>query len=188
MGKLREDARVGMLGAAGGLFSISVFLLIARIDAYYTYLSRLDEMSCATYERGVEDLGWIPIAFWHMLLSVVASLLVHRYLATRHKSPFLLWQVVGMITLLAWVLTFSAAVGLDCLMRGDINSLQHAISRIEVGYIAKYVSAVFACNVFYGSALQTSSRQYIEREHLLELQDYLYDQTKVDQNSEFRWS
>jgi hypothetical protein len=100
MSKLREDVRVGMLGAAGGLFSISVFLLVARVDAYYAYLSWLEVTNYATYERGVEDLWWIPISFWHVLLSAVASLLVHRYLATRQKSPFFLWQMVGIIALL----------------------------------------------------------------------------------------
>ena len=164
MSKLREDIRVGMLGAAGGLFSVSVFLLVARVDAYYAYLSWLEETSYATYERGVEDLWWIPVSFWHVLLSAVASLLVHRYLATGRKSPFLLWQAVGVIALLGWGLTFSVAVGLDCLMQGDMDSLEIALNTVEAGYIAKYVSAVLACNVLYGSAMQTSSRQYVEED------------------------
>ncbi|MEK6279188.1 MAG: hypothetical protein AABN95_02435 [Acidobacteriota bacterium] len=162
MRKLKEDVRIGMLGAAGGLFSISVFLLVARVDAYYAYLSWLEEKSYATYERGVEDLWWIPIFFWHVLLSVVASLLVHCYLTIFQKSPFLVWQAVGILVLLAWGLTFSVAVGLDCLMRGNIHSLERAMSSVEAGFIAKYVSVVFACNIFFGSAMQASSRQYVE--------------------------
>ena len=161
MSRLTEYARVGMLGAAGGLFSVSVFLLVARVDVYYSYLTSLEESNYVTYERGVEDLWWIPISFWHVLLSVAASFLVHRYL-TVQKSPFLLWQTIGIITLLAWALTFSVAVGLDCLMRGDTYSLERAMRLGNGVFIAKYISAVFACNVFSGSALQASSRQYAE--------------------------
>ncbi len=164
MSKLREDVRVGMLGAAGGLFSISLFLLVARVDAYYTYLTRLEESGYTAYEGGIEDLWWIPVAFWHVLLSVVASLSVHRYLSTRRRSPFLLWQLTGIIALLAWGLTFSIAAGLDCLMRGSIVPLERAFSLVELGYVAKYVSAVFAGNVMYGSAMQAASRQYVEKE------------------------
>ena len=150
-----------MLGAAGGVFSFSVFLLVARVDAYYAYLSRLEESNYEFYGRGAEDLWWVPIFFWHVLLSVVAALMTHRYLATRRWSPFLLWQVVGLFSLLGWGLTFSVAVGLECLMRGSVDSLERALTFREVTYIAKYVSAVFACNVLYGSAMQTSSRQYV---------------------------
>ena len=161
MSKLREDVRVGMLGAAGGLFSISVFLLVARVDAYYDYLSWLEETSYANYDRGVEDLWWIPVSFWHVLLSVGASFMAHRYLATRQKSAFLLWQVVGIIALLGWGLTFFIAVGLDCLMRGEMNSLERAMSSVGFGYLVKYISVVLACNVLFGSAILASSRPYV---------------------------
>ena len=40
MNKLREDLSIGLLGAAAGLFSSSIILLVARIDTYYAYLSR----------------------------------------------------------------------------------------------------------------------------------------------------
>ena len=49
MSKLREDLSIGILGAAAGLFSSSVTLLIARIDAYYTYLSRIQEKTYNGY-------------------------------------------------------------------------------------------------------------------------------------------
>ncbi len=150
-----------MLGAAGGLLSVSVFLLVARVDAYYAYLSWLEETRYAAHGTGPEDLWWAPVSFWHVLLSVVAALLTHRYLATRRWSPFLLWQVIGLFSLLGWGLTFSVGVGLDCLMRGSVGPLVHALSYVEVSYLAKYVSAVCACNVLYGSALQASSRQYV---------------------------
>ena len=164
MSKLREDLRVGVLGAAAGLFSISVALLIARVDAYYSYLSWLNETNYYDrYEKGVEGLWWIPVSFWHMLLSVMASLLVHRYLRPRLRSPFLLWQVVGMTSLVGWGLTVFLAVSMECVSRGNLNSLQYTVNSVEWGTVAKYVSAVFACNVFYGSVMKASSQQYTEQ-------------------------
>ena len=160
MSKLREDFRIGMLGAAAGLFSLSVALLIARVDAYYGYLSWLAETNYGRYERGVEDLWWIPFGFWHILLSVVASLMVHRYLKMRVRSPFMLWQVVGLTALLGWGLSVFLAVSLECVSRGNPHPLEHLLNLVELGSIAKYVSAVFACNVVYGSVMQASSRQY----------------------------
>ena len=88
MNKLSEDIRVGMLGAAAGLFAISVALLIGRVDAYYAYLAWLDETHYNAYGPGVEDLWWVPVGIWHLILSVTASLLAHRHLATRLRSPF----------------------------------------------------------------------------------------------------
>ena len=34
MNNLRDDLRAAFLGATGGLFSFSVFLLVARVDEY----------------------------------------------------------------------------------------------------------------------------------------------------------
>ena len=163
MSKLSEDLRIGILGAAAGLFSISVVLLIARIDTYYTYLSWLEQTNYATYDKGVERLWWIPAALWHLLLSVVASLLVHRYLTVFRRSPFLLWQVIGMTSLLGWGLTLVLVVSMEAVMNGNLNSLQYTLNSGEAGYIAKYVAAAFASNVFYGSVMQASSRQYREQ-------------------------
>jgi hypothetical protein len=163
MNKLREDLRVVSLGAAAGLFSVSVALLIARIDAYYEYLSWLnEERHYSMYQKGVEDLSWIPVSCWHILLSVVACLLVHRYLTVR--SPFLLWQVIGITSLLGWGLTFVLAVSLDSIARGNPNSIDHILNSKLLEDVAKYGSAVFACNVVYGSLIQASCRQYTERQ------------------------
>ena len=162
MRKLKEDLRVGILGGAAGLFSLCVPLMIARIDAYYAYLSWLHETHYTdTYYRPVEDLSWIPFGIWHLLLSVTAALLVHRHLTTRVTSTFLLWQVIGMASLVGWGLTFVLAVAIGCLMRGDLYPLEHVLNASEgAASIAKYVSAAFASNVLYASILTASSRQY----------------------------
>lgn len=164
MSKLREDLRVGILGAAAGLFSISVALLIARIDAWYEYLAWLEETNYyVPYEKGVEGLWWLPVFVWHMLLSVVASLLVHRYLIARGRSPFLLWQVIGLTSLFGWGLTFVLVIGMEYVATGNLSALQYTLRPFELDNVAKYVAAVFACNVLYGSVMKASSQQYTEQ-------------------------
>ena len=161
MDKLREDFRVGILGAAAGLFSISIPLMIARIDAFYAYLAWLDQSTTyGSYDRGVENLWWVPITIWHVILSITAALLAHRHLTTRLSSPFLLWQVIGFASLLGWGLTVFLVIGMECLMNGNLYAVQQTLNFEETANIAKYVSAGFACNVFYGSVMKASSRQY----------------------------
>lgn len=164
MNKLSEDLRIGILGAAAGLFSTSITLLIARIDAYHTHLSRIGEETYSVYEA-VDRLEWVPISVWHIILSVVASLLVHRYLSTRVKAPFLLWQVVGISSLFGWALTAFLVVSIGCVMEGDLNCLEHFLGHLmkpdDTLRIAKYAATVSTCNVFYASVISASSRQYV---------------------------
>ena len=159
MSKLREDLTIGILGAAAGLFSTSITLLIARIDAYYAYLARIHEEGYINYER-VDGLLWIPVSVWHIILSIVASLLVHRYLATRLRSPFLLWQVIGISSLFGWALTAFLVVSMSCVIEGDLRSLEHLMRPNDLLLIAKYAATVSTCNVFYASVISASSRQY----------------------------
>ena len=164
MSKLREDLGIGLLGAAAGLFSSSVMLLIDRIDAHYSYLASLEETTDQVcFVNMIRELWWIPPTFWHVLLSVVAACVVHRYLKNRLKSPFLLWQVVGITAMLGWGLTFFLGFSLECLMTGNLNSLQYVLDSERLASFAKYTSAVFACNVSYGSVINAASRQYAEQ-------------------------
>lgn len=159
MNKLREDVRVVVLGAAAALFTISVVLLVARIDAYYTYLALLEETNY-DYEGRVENLWWIPLSIWHLLLSVAAALLAHRYLAVSLRSPFLLWVITGTTSLLGWGLSCLLVVSVDCLMSGDLDPFVRLATSGKVIDIAKYLSTAFACIVLYGSVMKAAARQY----------------------------
>lgn len=163
MSKLREDFSIGLLGAAAGLFSSSMTLLIARIDAYYTYLARLRETTYYDDMARVEGLSWVPASVWHIILSVVASLLIHRYLMTHLRSPFLLWQVVGITALFGWALTALLVVSMNCVVNGSLRSLEYLMDSDSALLIAKYAATVSICNVFYASVISTSSRQYVEK-------------------------
>ena len=162
MSKLREDLGIGLLGAAAGLFSISLTLLIARIDTYYAYLARLRDETYDAY-ASVDRLEWIPVSVWHIILSVVASLMVHRYLTTHLRSPFLIWQLVGVTSLFGWVLTVLLILSMGFVIEGDLRSLEYTVSTEKALVIAKYAATVFACNVLYGSVMSASSRQYVEQ-------------------------
>ena len=159
MNKLLNDFRTAMLGVAGGIFTFSIFLLIDRIDSYYIYLSRVSGEGYESY-RVVEELWWIPVAFWHVLLFIVASFVAHRYSANRYWSPFLLWQTVGVITLLGWLLTLSIATGLECLMIGSMYPLETAANMFLTWFTVKFAAAVFACNVIYSSLIHSAASQY----------------------------
>ena len=160
MGKLSADCRTAMLGAAGGIFTFSVFLLVERISSYYAYLSSVYREEYQNYS-GVDDLWWVPGIFWHVLVSVVASFVVHRYVADRCRSPFLLWQVVGFSTLLGWLLTLSIATVLECVMQGGMYPLERAGDMFFTWFAAKFVAAVFACNVVYSSLIHSAASQYL---------------------------
>ena len=162
MTKLFEDMRVAGLGMAVGLFSSSIFLMLARIDTYYEYLQ---EGRDGEYYRFIENLWWLPFSFWQVVLSIGASLMAHRYLK-RDLSPFLLWQAIGCMSLLGWAMTFGLAIGVEWIRIGgrDFNS-----PPIHWSFIAKYVSTLFACHVLYGSVMQTASRQYLPLDSSLQL-------------------
>jgi hypothetical protein len=148
-----------MLGIAGGIFSFSVFLLIDRIDSYYAYLARVSEEGDGSYSR-VNDLWWVAGVWWHVLLFIVTSFLVHRYLANRRRSPFILWQIIGVMTLLGWLLTISTATGLECIMQGSAYPLERAADVFLTWFVVKFIAAVFACNVIYSSLIHSAVTQY----------------------------
>jgi hypothetical protein len=76
------------------------------------------------------------------------------------RSPFLLWQVIGIASLLGWGVTVFLAIGMGCLMRGDLYPVEHLFNSDVTVNITKYVSAAFASNVLYSSIVKSSSRQY----------------------------
>lgn len=57
MSKLREDLSIVLLGAAAGLFSSTITVLIDRINVYYAYLSAIDRSDCFYHERDSESFG-----------------------------------------------------------------------------------------------------------------------------------
>ena len=165
MSKLKTDFSVALAGMCSGLFAVSLFLLAERIDTYYAYLGWLRETNYRlTYDRGVENLWWVPVALWHVVLSIVASLLIHRHLATGRVSTFLRWQVIGFMALVGWGLTFAIGVGMECLSHGNL-SLWHTWSYTELITVTQFVAAVFASNVLYGSAVQAASSERILTEN-----------------------
>ena len=60
-------------------------------------------------------------------------------------------------------MTILLVLSLVCVMEGDLDPLEHLVNRTNWPLVAKYVSTVFACNVFYGSVMQGSSRHYLEQ-------------------------
>ena len=166
MSKLRRDLRLAVAGACSGLFSVSLYLLAARVTAYYDYLSfRASYGYNERYDAVVEDLSWIPVVAWHVVLSIVASLLVHRYVAAGRMSTFLRWQVIGFLPLIGWVLSVFTLVSLECLIRGRAWPIEQAWGMIKFIPLAQFVAAVFASNVLYGTAVQAAAAESLNEQN-----------------------
>jgi hypothetical protein len=166
MSKLRRDLRVALAGACCGLFGVSVFLLAERVDTYYAYLRWMEEIHYdVRYEARVEDLSWIPIALWHVVLSITAALLVHRYQSSDRVSPFLRWQAIGFSALFGWALTFLTALGAETLVRGSLPPAGQTWSWTKLIAVAQFIAAVFASNVLFGSAVQAASSEAIREDN-----------------------
>ena len=157
MSKLRRDAKIALAGACCGLFSSSVFLLAARVDSYYHYLRLYRVHGYEGTYAGVEDLWWVPLVTWHVVVSLLASLLMHRYLPTDRVSPFLRWQAIGLVALIAWGLTMFIAVSMECLIRGDTSPIEQMLTMFKFRPVAQFIAMVFASNVLFGSAIQAAS-------------------------------
>jgi len=164
MSKLRRDLSLAMAGACSGLFSVSVFLLGARIVAYYDYLRflRINEYESRYYQ--VEDLWWVPVVAWHVILSIAASLLMHRYLPTARASIFLRWQAIGFVALAAWGLTMFLVVGMECLIRGNTTPVEQFFDMFKFVPVAQFIAAVFASNVLYSSAVQFAATENVREQ------------------------
>ena len=158
MSKLRRDLRLALAGACSGLFSVSVFLLGYRVLVYYEYL-RLREAPTFGGYRAVEDLWWIPVVMWNVVLSIVATLLIHRY--GSRASTFLRWQAIGAVVLVGWGLTVFTGIGMECLYLGNIRPIERAWSMAKIMPVVQFVATVFAANVLYGSAIQAASMEEV---------------------------
>lgn len=161
MNKLQRDLRVGLAGACCGLFSSSLFLLAARIDSYYAYLRWNRANNYSGGYGGVEGLWWVPVVTWHVVLTIVATLLIHRYLASDRVSSFLRWQAIGLAALIGWAFTIIIGFSLECLARGNTISIEHISNSFNFLVIGQFVATVFAANVLYGSAIQAASSEDI---------------------------
>src|SRR6185369_9642911 len=161
MSKLRRDLRLAMAGACSGLFSVSVFLLGARVTTYYEYLGfRYISGYETTYDK-VDDLWWVPVVMWHVILSIVASLLMHRYLPASRTSTFLRWQAIGFVVLAAWGFTAFLVVGMECLIRGNTTPVEQFYDMFKLVPVAQFIAVIFASNVLYSSAVQIAATEKV---------------------------
>ena len=163
MNKLRRDLRIAMAGASCGLFSVGVFLMAERVNSYYIYLDWLETTRYQeTYYGEVDKLTWLPVTVWHVVLSIVASLLMHRHLDSNRVSPFLRWQAIGVVALLGWMLTAFLFLSIECLSQGNLRSIEYTLSLVRYGSVARFIAMVFASNVLFGSAVQAASQSLRE--------------------------
>lgn len=160
MSKLRTDLRIAALGAFAGLFTISFFLLVDRVDMHYNYRACVETESYLTCAHSVQNLWWLPLVFWHVLLFVVSAFVVHRYFADFSDSPFLLVQLVGIGAFCGWALSVASFCTLDALTRASDFNIWILLHRSNQLFAAKFFASVFAANTACASLLHSAARLY----------------------------
>ena len=94
---------------------------------------------------------------------MLASLIVHRYLAAGRASTFLRWQAIGLVALCGWGLTLFIGTGLECLLRANPKPIDEVFSllfallrnRGDIRLKRTFGSAIQAASI---SALQTQAK------------------------------
>ncbi len=172
-GKWLNLWRVVLLGAIGGLFSSALYLMVSRAEEYFAELSYQEELArealnphhmIACRFNLWNPLWWVNASCWNIVLFIVASLLVHRYLTRRVKSVFLLWQCVGLTVIAGWGLT----ILLGTILEGYLRKGEFPLETILEGMIFasnqvnafKFVTLMLGINVIYGTMAQVSGGYY----------------------------
>ena len=171
LNNLMKVWRTALLGAINGLFSSAVYLMVYRFDEYYAELQRSRWIAQAkadglcTLTIGVNPFWWVPASCWHIILFIVSSLFIHRYLAKRFRSVFLLWQFIGLMVMVGWGITVLIGTILDgYLVKGEVPL--EAILGGVIYYtlyessVIKFLALMMAINVIYGTVMQVAARHY----------------------------
>lgn len=155
--------RTCLLGAAAGLFSSGLCLLAYRVDEYGDRLREIEARARAIAEGligcgyvGRGPFWWVYATGTHIVLYVVASLVVHRFLSKRVTSVFLLWQCIGLLVIAGWGLL----TALSATLRVVFDAMPfHLISPFSPDGL-KFTALALAANVIYGTVIQSSANRY----------------------------
>jgi hypothetical protein len=160
-----------LLGAVNGLISSVVLVLIERVASYdaevreraaTAVLASKGHLVCGTHPN---PMWWVLPSLWHIVLFIVASILVHRFLAKRDQSVFMLWQVVSCVVLAEWLITVTVGASIDYLsgFRSLASQLSWAIEQAFSPRVLTFIALVFAVNVVFGTIMQMAQTHYSER-------------------------
>jgi len=115
---------------------------------------------------GVADpFWWLPFSIWHTILFVVAGFIARRYWSRPESSPFVFGQILGGIVLLGWILTLALISGLDYLAHPSGFILERVLTQLLSWSGFRYLTAIFAGNVFYASVMQGAARHFAIEAH-----------------------
>ena len=170
LNRLSSLGSIVLLSATDGLLSSALLVVFDQVNSYYAGLRFQEELKdveriykeTGTYidlfDMQPEPLWWLRFAGVNVLLFIVAGLLVHRYLAKRGPSVFLLWQAVGIVVLLGWGLTMIMIEGVDSFLAGRSFHLllEPRIRQILIGYSVGTILG----NFLYAAVLHVSRKYY----------------------------
>lgn len=165
--------RVSLISALGGLCTSATYLLGYRFDEYLADQNHKAQLAREALNPSglivcdfdlTNPLWWLNATVWNIILFLILGLLLHRLLARRINSAFLLWQIIGASVILAWGLI----VLLGVIQDGYLNKGAFPMERILEGFTYtgyrvqgfKFIAVMAAGNVIYGTVLQVASRLY----------------------------
>lgn len=156
--KFRTNWRTVVLGLAAGLFSSALCLLAFRIDEYPRELREAQARAAMPFHIGCgtrrDPNWWIDLSGIHIILYVVATLVVYRFLSKRETSVFMLWQYIGVSVIAGWFLLLIV----EMLPRFLGGLPFHIVSPMSPAG-GKVAAVAFAANVIYGTAIHLFARR-----------------------------
>lgn len=159
-----------LLGAINGLFSCAILAIIERITIRHAELQDQIDMQSGPvgYILKRQPFWDVTNCLWHVILFIVASLLLHRYLSSRIKSVLMLWVCVGAAAIAGWALTFLSVTILMGFMVDGFSPLEKILESMIYSSSQrsafKFVSIVMAINVIYGTVVQVAAKHYFQEE------------------------
>jgi hypothetical protein len=165
MNILMSQCRASTLGAINGLLLGSMAELSRQVYNGQRELERLaaNGGSIIDVSDPIKDMP-IVVLVSSVVFFTIASLLVHRYLANRLKTPILIWQIVGVVAVIGACLMTLVIALIDAPVTHQ--TFWDIISPAYKGWLF-ILGIVAVFNLIYGTIIQISLKHYLNNKKTL---------------------
>ena len=155
----KNQLRTVLFGLVAGLFSSGLCLLAYQMDQPPSLIEEfraqgfvIERIGC--YGEMRSPYWWVWVSALHVLLYVIATLVVYRFLSKRETSVFILWQYIGLSVIAGWFLLLVLQM-IPQLLEGWPF---HLISPVSPSGL-KVTAVAFAANVIYGTTIHVFAKR-----------------------------